>query len=239
MDTRIIKHDFGLKTANQPFFSWKRDLHSAEIDTLLQEGRNKQGQSDEIILSSISEVHNPLSYSAVKFNEVRLRIKHTNPSQQTKLDNYLKHFQVYLTHSSDSFYRFNSKIYRLGGNLDLSADEGTSTRLLLVHGLIDTDASEEINSAFQKLRNGELMLSPYTIWSLKLVMIRTAPKNSFTELSGYSKNVYLELVGSGSFVDEEQMTHPEKASLSVETYYQNETTFRFPINFAERSIPSL
>jgi hypothetical protein len=223
MDTRILKDDFGLDSTKPPFCIWKRDIYADVIKKLLNEG-SKQRESEEVVLPSISSVQSLFSYSAVKFNRIELHIKHIDPAKQPELNACLSNFNVYLTHSTDSYYRFNNRYYQCGGNLDLDSNisDDFNRKLLLVYGYDKNTKkiSYTRNNAYDKLFRGELMLSPYSIWYVKLVLIKSASRSCFFDLDKYSEFVDLELVGKGSYVDEDQMLDDEKKALLVDFYYQ-------------------
>ena len=74
------------------------------------------------------------------------------------------------------------------------------------------------NKAYEKLERGELMLSPYSAWRVKLALVNKEGENYFRDLDKYSQHVDVELVGTGSYVD--SMTAKEQRDLSVDLYYQ-------------------
>jgi len=220
IDARIFKNDFGLDDSSKPpFCIWKREEYSSVIKELLKEG-SRQRESEEIVLNSISSVRNSSSSSVVKFNRVELRIKHINPAEQDRLNACLSNFMVYLTRSTDSYYRFADRYYRFGGNIDLDSN-ASNGKLLIAYGYNKDKSgiSYTHNNAYFKLLNGELMLSPYCVWRVKLTLNSSAPRSCFVELEKYSEAVDLELVGKGSYVDEDQMDDKEKEALLIGSYY--------------------
>jgi predicted DNA-binding protein YlxM (UPF0122 family) len=55
------------------------------------------------------------------------------------------------------------------------------------------------NMVYNKINNGDIMLSPYTMWSIQLIDINNV---GFSDLQEYKDYVNLELVGKGMFVDD-------------------------------------
>lgn len=81
------------------------------------------------------------------------------------------------------------------------------------------------NDAYEKLDKGELMLSPDSVWQVKLALANPGSgKNHFNELEKYSGFVNLELVGTGSYFDEQNMSDEDKSGLSVDCYYNADDT---------------
>ncbi|GIX72569.1 uncharacterized protein CEXT_200941 [Caerostris extrusa] len=66
-----------------------------------------------------------------------------------------------------------------------------------------------VNNVYIKIRNGDLMLSPYAVWEVKLTGV--TDKHSFQELEVYKDKVDLELAGRGSYVagDVEELNFAE------------------------------
>lgn len=233
MDEKIVTTSFGLNDApNPPFFTWKGSQYTDIIKTLLKEG-SKAHQSDEITLISSVQGFN---YSAVKFNKIELKIRHKDLKKQQELDSCLDNFNVYLTYSTNSYYKFDNKIYIFGsnsqGNNVKSNDINSHNKLQFMYGFKkDKDGSLITkNQAYKKFEKGELMLSPYSMWQVKLALTNEKGKNFFKDLEKYSGFVYLELVGNGSYVDEENMTDEEKDSLILDKYYQAEAPIQILSN---------
>ncbi|GIX77725.1 hypothetical protein CDAR_303371 [Caerostris darwini] len=55
-----------------------------------------------------------------------------------------------------------------------------------------------VNNVYTKIRNGDLLLSPYAVWEVKLA--EATDKHSVQELDVYKDKVDLELAGQGSYV---------------------------------------
>ncbi|CAG8763383.1 5554_t:CDS:1, partial [Gigaspora rosea] len=71
------------------------------------------------------------------------------------------------------------------------------------------------NEAYNKIKRGELMLSPYTMWKIKLEPINKA---DFNKISKYEKEVDLELVGLGKYIRDRKDS--DDLNLIVENYYK-------------------
>lgn len=70
------------------------------------------------------------------------------------------------------------------------------------------------NNVYEKLLSGDIVLSPFAMWKLKLTLNETKPVNSFDSLSKFSNKVDLVLEGNGSFVN------AGSTNYDVHKYYQ-------------------
>ncbi|CAG8504453.1 7614_t:CDS:2 [Dentiscutata erythropus] len=76
------------------------------------------------------------------------------------------------------------------------------------------------NTVYEKLKNGELMFSSYTAWTVKIESIKV---NDFSKLKTFEKELNLELVGHGKYI---KTKGNNGLTLEVEKYYQRT---KFPI----------
>ncbi|CAL1300187.1 unnamed protein product [Larinioides sclopetarius] len=70
------------------------------------------------------------------------------------------------------------------------------------------------NEAYKKLKSGDLLLSPYTFWEVKL--INKTNKTSFLDLDKYKNEISVELSGLGSYVLINAMGFSEYNSFTFE-----------------------
>ncbi len=225
MDTKIVKTSFGLNdSVIPPFFTWKGSQYADAINILFKEGSKKHESEVVTLISSVQGSY----YYAIKFNKIELKIKHLDSTKQQELNSCLDNFNVYLTHSTDSYYKFNNIFYKFSSNIDVNSN----SKLQLMYGFKKNSKGHPFtkNEAYEKLDNGELMLSPYSVWQVKLALANPGNgKNYFNDLEKYSEFVNLELVGTGSYVDEKNMTDEDKSSLLLDFYYQYQADDMVPI----------
>ncbi|CAG8588788.1 6910_t:CDS:2, partial [Dentiscutata heterogama] len=186
--------------STQPFFVWENNNYSQEISEFLV-GKEIKVKAD----ITKTDSHK----CAVKFNEIGIRLKSKDNKIQDEINNELKNFDVYMTHLGDSYYRYSDKFYVIRSNeqyIEYSFEKNKEGKPV------------RNNRAYERIRNDELMLSPYTTWKIKLkreTKYVDSKNAGFDKLKTYEKKVDLELVGRGLYVDEEGSN-----DLMVGTYYK-------------------
>ncbi|RIB24821.1 hypothetical protein C2G38_2068936 [Gigaspora rosea] len=120
------------------------------------------------------------------------------------MDNELNNFILSMCHLGDSYYKYNDKFYII-----------RNTKYNIICGFKKNNNGEPFphNEIYTKIKNGELMLSPYTRWKLKLE--RYNNNANFSKLNKYEKVVDLELVGLGKYIK-----NSNDLSHKVEKYYK-------------------
>lgn len=163
-----------------PFFIWSYDKHKDAISKLLK--------GKEIFLEA--DITKIRKKNAVKFNIIGLKFKASDKNIQGNLDRKLEDFDVNLTHLGSSNYRCGDRIY------------------IIKHDKVDFEFSLKIsngvpirrNMVYDKIKNKDFILSPYTLWRIMLNNV----SSSFNELKEFREHeISLELEGSGQYVDEE------------------------------------
>ncbi|CAG8518253.1 4530_t:CDS:2 [Dentiscutata erythropus] len=186
--------------STQPFFVWENNNYSQEISEFLV-GKEITVKAD----ITKTDYHK----CAVKFNEIGIRLKSKDNRIQDEINNELKNFDVYMIHLGDSYYRYNEKFYVIRSNeqsIEYSFEKNKEGKPV------------RNNRAYERIRNDELMLSPYTTWKIKLkreTKYGDSKKADFDKLKTYEKKIDLELVGRGIYIDEEGSN-----DLMVGTYYK-------------------
>lgn len=71
------------------------------------------------------------------------------------------------------------------------------------------------NREYEMVKDGSLILSPYSTWKFKLV--NTENDQAFNELKKYKDQIDLELIGTGIYVSNEI----NASDLKMEDYYKN------------------
>lgn len=94
-----------------------------------------------------------------------------------------------LVHMGDNHYRLNGKVYKM---------TTIATRVALT--LVENEQGKPIfqNLLYSKLEEGDLVLSPYATWKVRL--ISNGNDSLFENLRQYADSVDLELTGKGSYV---------------------------------------
>ncbi|GBN05140.1 hypothetical protein AVEN_123243-1 [Araneus ventricosus] len=166
--------------STQPFFVWKNQKYKYLISRLLS--------GEEIILKA--EVRkSPVNKDAIKFNLIEFLFRCKTESLQSQLNQVLKSFDIMATHTGNSYYLYRNRIYLI-----------TSDKQTIFYSFEKNADGKSIrtNAVYDKIRRGDLMLSPYTVWQLKLV--DSTGLSSFDELKIFKDDIDLELAGHGSYV---------------------------------------
>ncbi len=90
---------------------------------------------------------------------------------------------------------------------------------------VETDSKGErtrINEIYRKFRDGDYLLSPYTMWTIQLKKAEAWGRVEFDELKEYGYEVDLELVGEGTYVEDGDFKGPNGRDLDMDLYYERE-----------------
>ncbi|KAF8789764.1 hypothetical protein HNY73_007677 [Argiope bruennichi] len=166
--------------STEPFYVWRNQEYRDTISKLLS------GQ--EVVLRADVKNSAP-DKEAIKFSVVELYFKTNNETMQSGINNVIKGFDIMVTHLGNSYYRYADKIYVI------TCDSQT-----ILYSCEKNTAGEPVrkNMVFDKIKEGDLMLSPYTLWEIK--MINSTRKVTFRDLDIYKDYVDIELSGYGSYV---------------------------------------
>ncbi|GBN91149.1 hypothetical protein AVEN_186955-1, partial [Araneus ventricosus] len=167
--------------SSQPFYVWKNEEYGSLISNLLS--------GKEVVLKADVKDSVPRK-DAIKFSLIDFYFKTKNETAQSLLSETLKGFDIRATHLGNSYYRYANKFYLI-----------TSESVPISYAFEKNDAGVPIrrNDVYEKLKSGDLILSPYTLWEVRL--INTMDKYSFRDLESYRGEINLELSGFGSYVD--------------------------------------
>ncbi|GIY00534.1 uncharacterized protein CEXT_769461 [Caerostris extrusa] len=170
-------------SSTEPFFVWRNQEYKSIISNLLS------GQ--EVVLIADVKDSAP-DKDAIKFSLIEFYFKSKNDTVQSEINKALKGFDIRATHTGNSYYRYDSELY-------IITSEGQS----IWYSCEKNIAGEPVrkNAVFDKIKEGDLMLSPYTLWRVK---IRNSTQHvSFQQLVLYKDDIDLELSGYGSYVNRE------------------------------------
>jgi len=184
VDGVLIHNEFNSeKVSTVPFHVWQNEDEERRITELFL--------GNQITLSLSPEFTYQRAMSAVKFTIAEIEPKARNETVQARLKEELKKLRVIMTHSGVSRYLHEDSMEEMvGGNLTIQFNferDGDGERL-------------GKNNVYKKLETGDLILSPYTLWTVQLKKAQTDTPFDFNEFSKYAPLVDLELIGKGSFV---------------------------------------
>ncbi|CAL1292049.1 unnamed protein product [Larinioides sclopetarius] len=170
-------------TSTQPFFIWKSEEFGSLISILLS--------GKEVVLKADVKYSAPHK-DAIKFSEIDFHFKTKNETAQSLLYETLKGFDIQATHLGNSYYRYNEKIFLI-----------TSNSIIISYSYENDDDGIPVRSSegYNLLKSGDLLLSPYTFWQVKLINMPNTFNYTFKDLESYKNDTYLELSGFGRYVD--------------------------------------
>lgn len=97
-------------------------------------------------------------YNALKFNLVDLQLVSNDQAKDKLLQQSLQSAMVSLTHMGESKYRCKQKFYTLS----------TQPQSISYSFLKENEEPVIKNHMYEKLRTGERLLSPFTLWAMQL-----------------------------------------------------------------------
>jgi hypothetical protein len=166
--------------SGQPFYVWDNKRYKGTILDLLA--------GKEVVVKA--DILNGVRKNAVKFNRIKINFKSVYRGIQEELDKLLVHFHVKMTHHGNSHYKCGNNFYVIRGDkqtIEYSREKRQDGQPM------------DYNTVYANLRNGDLLLSPYAMWSVRLVNVTNV---NFPELQKFGNFVELELVGQGQYVSQ-------------------------------------
>jgi hypothetical protein len=185
--------------SGQPFYVWDNKRHKNTILDLLA-GKEVVVKAD--ILYGVRK-------NAVKFNRIEINFKSVYKGIQDELDKLLFHFHVKLTHHGNSHYKCGNNFYVIRGDnqtIEYSREKRQDGQPM------------DHNSVYTRLRNGDILLSPYAMWSIRLVNVTNV---NFPQLQPFGNFVDLELVGEGQYVSQ----GADVCNQDLRKYYEVDESF--------------
>ncbi|RIB19600.1 hypothetical protein C2G38_1254418 [Gigaspora rosea] len=185
-------------SVTQPFYVWKAEKYKQEISKLLE--------GEEITLNAnITESNS--KKNAVKFNKIGIKFRSTDDEIQKQIDCELEHFNVKMVHSGNSYYEYCDRFYLIRSD---------KQDIDLTHSFkMENGKPVSSSKVYDKITEGNLMLSPYTVWKMQLIELND--KASYHKLKDYENEVDLELVGYGEYINQDGGNDSKE---EVETWYE-------------------
>lgn len=181
----------------KPFYLWKRSEHGNVIDNLLK-GKK---------ISIRAEVRHQNVQNAVKFNVVGVQFRTENETILNNLKTALNEFHISMHHSGMSHYRCDHHYYKVNGpSLDINYS--------FKHR---NDEPVSKNAVYAKLRSGNIIVSPYTLWTMQLT------HGDFETLRAFEGLFDMELYGHGQYIPQ-NVKICEKHLERFYTYLDDELT---------------
>lgn len=163
-----------------PFFKWKK------VD--IGENFSKLLSGDEIELEA--KIENGLNFSAIKFNEIGIHLKHADQSKQKNLEDALQDFGVNMAMIGNIYCRCNESIHSFG----------VVDNIVIFYAFKKLPDGKPINAnkVYHKLTKMNYSLSPYTTWKIKF----TSSIGNFDKLIAFKDDdIDVELSGRGQYIE--------------------------------------
>lgn len=175
-DISIKSADFNSNmTSTGAFYVWRNSDYKTDITDLLA---NKT-------VYLVANVRNGLDLNAVKFNRIGIEFSFENKTLQAELKKKMRPLQISMVHSGRSSYYCGDQYYSISSapqDIQYSFEDGK-------------DGPNVQNEVYKKLKNGNILLSPYTLWAIKFV------SGDPTVLLPYANLINIELYGSGTYIN--------------------------------------
>lgn len=185
----------GLFRSNEvlrPFYIWRRSDYGRNINALLSGKR----------VYFLADVAKSSHLNAVKFNVVEIEFFSKNPQATRQIRSALNAYTVSMKHTGTSYYRCDKHFYKIN-----AASQTMNYGFKKKNGRPTTK-----NAVYEKLENGNIVLSPYTLWSIQL----KRKDGNFTSLARFKGLVDMQLIGRGQYVE----PNAAVCKSGLERYYQ-------------------
>lgn len=159
-------------------------------------------------------------WEAIKFKLIEINLKLFDASEelQTEFDDIIEYFGVSMTHSGVSYYRFQQDYFVMTG----------TSQTLTYNFERDSNGNRlGTNQVYEKFKNGDLLLSPYTLWSFQLRNVVPVNKGKmmrqnvgFDSLEKFLPLIDLELVGMGTYTDGEAALDAANGDMQLDLFYE-------------------
>ncbi len=131
---------------------------------------------------------------------MEILIESDNPSSNKTLNELLENFLIEMTHSGQSYYKYENKISQI--NMNYKSEK------LLLKFQYGFKSKYNKNTAYEKLETNRPVLSPYTFWTIKISAIKEKEKeeidflNKIDSIMHENFELRFILFGHGIYVDE-------------------------------------
>ncbi|XP_037040576.1 uncharacterized protein LOC119077474 [Bradysia coprophila] len=167
-----------------PFYEWTNSSHRTTIQKLF-------GKESVTLLA---DVRNSSTYvrvrEAIKFSVIYIKFNLANANEErlAKFKDALEYFMVHLEHSGNSYYGFEGNYYVIPGD-----------KVTLSYSLKGSfEGDPDIQSVSRgKIMTGDLLLSPYALWTVRLITDRD---EGWTKIAEFVSDISLELAGQGKYI---------------------------------------
>lgn len=178
-----------------PFYTFKYDKIKMEIDDLLQ--------GNAIIVTP--NIKN-LTRNAFKFDRIGIRLKLENENEQSELDDKLELFMLRMSAMGNFYFKCGQRFYST-----------TFQYLSIAYNPDGKQKPRSANQVYAKIMKGDLFLSPFTTWKIKLA---DSHAQDYTVLESFrNKTIDLELIGRGQYFDDQASVASQICTEDLDKHY--------------------
>ncbi|CAH1376487.1 unnamed protein product [Tenebrio molitor] len=195
-----------------PLYTWSHKTHKSLFRKLFA--------GEEILLKADVKSN---SHNGVHFNGIEIDFRAVDKKQQSVISAAFNYFKIRLTHTGNSYYRCDDKVYLITtapSVMEYSHMKSNSSKLKRVSQ----------NGVYIKIEEGDPVLSPYTTWRLQLLAPRFNVNPIFDKLTNFEDMVDLRLVGSGKYLTDDAFV----CNRNVDGFYELEDPQPEPYSGANR-----
>lgn len=185
--------------SSSAFFEWHWEDYRQDITELFDGKR----------ISLRADVRRAPPANAIKFNVIELLFRAPDVGHQKQMDDLLLNFDIVLTHLGNSYYRCGPEYYVIH----------SPSQMISYSFEKHSGGPIRRNAVYDKLMGGNLMLSPYAMWTIQLKNA-SRDKHIFDKLALLANRVDLALMGRGQYVHVDAPV----CDISLRDYYQVDET---------------
>jgi len=185
IDTSLFHETFSSDhKSTVPFYTWTLEEHGQKIADLLS--------GKKVSLQSLPDkLYAEKGMMAVKFSVAELLPKARNPARQSELEQLMENVVINMNHSGISKYMHDGDYVEM-----------VDSKQTIIFNYEKKDGERlNPNGVYTKLKNGDVILSPFTTWQVQYTNVKPETNAEFSKLAKFANEVNLELVGYGTYVD--------------------------------------
>ncbi|XP_055316440.1 uncharacterized protein LOC129576047 [Sitodiplosis mosellana] len=201
-------------TDKEPFYTWHSVDYKDDFVNLLN--------GDEVTFNA--DIWDGLKMSAIKFNNIWIKLTLKNQSEQSVFDSEISRFKITLEMIGNCYYRCYKRIYYISPEkpvkISFSLERGQPTKP---------------NDIISKMKTGDYFLSPYTTWKFSLEPNDSNDINKFNifaKLKAFANKLKeITLEGHGQYLENKKNFVYQVCNDQLDTYYRLDSIENTPQKF--------
>lgn len=183
----------------ESFYAWNLANYKDDFQKLLN--------GDEVTL--VADIQDGLKMSAIKFNDIWIKMRLKNESEQSEFDSEIDRFKISLQMVGNGYYRCYKRFYYI--SLEKTIQFGFS---------LENGQPTKPNDVLTKLKTGGYFLSPYTTWKISLIP-NNNNSNDFSRLKRFRNELdEISLEGYGQYLENKKSFVHDICNDQLDKYYR-------------------